>query len=313
MSGRGGDLSESRALKVAARFGLTGQRLVRAVPTFWLLIFFLVPFAVVLRVSLAEPLIAIPPYSSLIDWADGIATIKLNFSNFVFLTEDQLYLNAYLNSIRIALISTVLCLIVGYPMAYVIARSSPAWRNTLLLLVILPFWTSFLLRVYAWIGILNDTGLINNALIGLGVIDDPIRMIRTDLSVYLGLVYSYLPLMVLPLYTALEKLDNDLLEASADLGAGPVRTFLDVTLPLSLPGIVAGCLLVFIPAVGEFVIPELLGGPDQLMIGKVLWTEFFNNRDWPVASAVAIVMLVLLVAPIMWFRSIESRNQERQR
>ena len=206
----------------------------------------------------------------------------------------------------------MLCLIIGYPMAYLIARSSPAWRNTLLMLVILPFWTSFLLRVYAWIGILNDTGLINNALIGLGIIDEPIRMIRTDLSVYLGIVYSYLPLMVLPLYTALEKLDGDLLDASADLGARPWRTFLDITLPLSLPGILAGCLLVFIPAVGEFVIPELLGGPDQLMIGKVLWTEFFNNRDWPVASSVAIIMLIILVAPIMWFRTIESRNAERR-
>ena len=300
------------AARTARRLGLTGRRLVRALPTLWLLIFFLVPFAVVLKVSFAEPLIAVPPYTPLAEFADGVLQVTINVGNYVFLTEDPLYINAYLSSIRIAAVSTVLCLIIGYPMAYLIARSSPAWRNTLLMLVILPFWTSFLLRVYAWIGILNDTGLINNALIGLEIIDEPIRMIRTDLSVYLGIVYSYLPLMVLPLYTALEKLDGDLLDASADLGARPLRTFLDVTLPLSLPGILAGCLLVFIPAVGEFVIPELLGGPDQLMIGKVLWTEFFNNRDWPVASSVAIIMLIILVAPIMWFRTIESRNAQRR-
>ena len=200
------------------------------------------------------------------------------------------------------------CLAIGYPMAYAIARANPAWRNVFLMLVILPFWTSFLLRVYAWIGILKNNGVINNLLLGLGIIDDPIVMMQTDFAVYVGIVYSYLPFMILPLYANLERLDLSLLEAAADLGCRPFRTFLTVTLPLSVPGIIAGCMLVFIPAVGEFVIPALLGGPDTLMIGRVLWDEFFSNRDWPVASAVAIAVLLLLVVPIMIFQYFQARD-----
>ena len=211
---------------------------------------------------------------------------------------------------KIALISTIVCLLIGYPMAYAIARANPAYRNTLLLLIILPFWTSFLLRVYAWIGLLKNNGLVNNILLQLGIIDQPIVMMQTDFAVYLGIVYSYLPFMILPLYANLEKLDWTLLEAASDLGCKPIKAFFKVTLPLSVPGIIAGAMLVFIPAVGEFVIPALLGGPDTLMIGRVLWDEFFGNRDWPVASAVAIAMLIFLVVPIMFFRHYQGKELE---
>ena len=285
------------------RRGVPGRSLVAAVPYLWLVLFFLVPFVIVLKISFSDSQIAMPPYEPLLQWASArVLEIKLNFANFAFLVEDDLYWKAYLTSIFVAGVSTLLCLLIGYPMAYAIARSSPSTRNILLLLVILPFWTSFLLRVYAWIGILKNNGLINNALMALGVIDEPIRMLQTDFAVYVGIVYSYLPFMILPLYANLEKLDLTLLEAAADLGCKPWQGFLKVTLPLSVPGIIAGCLLVFIPAVGEFVIPSLLGDPGMLMIGKVLWTEFFNNRDWPVASAVAIALLLFLVIPIMFFQ-----------
>ena len=285
------------------RWGVTGKALVTSVPLLWLLLFFLIPFAIVLKISFSDAQIAMPPYQPLISWAaDKVLEITVNLGNYAFLVEDNLYWKAYLNSIMVAGISTLLCLLIGYPMAYAIARSNPATRNVLLLLVILPFWTSFLLRVYAWIGILKNNGLINNALMALGVIDQPIQMLQTDFAVYVGIVYSYLPFMILPLYANLEKMDLTLLEAAADLGSRPWEAFLKVTLPLSLPGIIAGCLLVFIPAVGEFVIPALLGDPGMLMIGKVLWTEFFNNRDWPVASAVAIALLLFLVIPIMFFQ-----------
>ena len=283
--------------------GVPGRSLVAAVPYLWLVLFFLIPFVIVLKISFSDSQIAMPPYEPLLQWAsERVLQIKLNFANFAFLVEDDLYWKAYLTSIFVAGVSTLLCLLIGYPMAYAIARSSPSTRNILLLLVILPFWTSFLLRVYAWIGILKNNGLINNALMALGVIDEPIRMLQTDFAVYVGIVYSYLPFMILPLYANLEKLDLTLLEAAADLGCKPWQGFLKVTLPLSVPGIIAGCLLVFIPAVGEFVIPSLLGDPGMLMIGKVLWTEFFNNRDWPVASAVAIALLLFLVIPIMFFQ-----------
>jgi putrescine transport system permease protein len=277
--------------------------MVTSVPFLWLLLFFLIPFAIVLKISFSDARIAMPPYDPLLHWIDHqVLQVKLNLGNYAFLIEDPLYWKSYLNSIKIAGISTLLCLLLGYPMAYGIARSSPSTRNILLLLVILPFWTSFLLRVYAWIGILKNNGLINNALMGLGIIDQPIQMLQTDFAVYIGIVYSYLPFMILPLYANLEKMDLTLLEAAADLGSRPWESFLKVTLPLSMPGIIAGCLLVFIPAVGEFVIPALLGDPGTLMIGKVLWTEFFNNRDWPVASAVAIALLLFLVIPIMYFQ-----------
>jgi len=294
---------------ILGRLGLTGRGLVIAVPTLWLAIFFLLPFFVVLKISLSEPAIALPPYLPLYEWADdGILSITLNFSNYLFLLEDDLYLSAYLESIRIAAISTVACLLIGYPMAYSIARSPPVRRNILLLLVILPFWTSFLLRVYAWIGFLGTQGVINNVLLALGVISQPLVMLQTDFAVYVGITYTYLPFMVLPLYANLVKLDGALLEAAADLGGRPMVTFFTITLPLSLPGILAGCLLVIVPAVGEFVIPALLGGPDTLMIGRILWDEFFANRDWPVASAVAIVMLLFLVIPLMLFRNAQGRE-----
>jgi putrescine transport system permease protein len=282
---------------------MDGRRLVTAIPYLWLLLFFLIPFVIVLKISFSTSQIAMPPYEPLLQWAgDQMVQVRLNLGNFAFLVEDNLYWKAYLNSIWVATVSTLVCLLIGYPIAYSIARSAPSTRNILMLLVVLPFWTSFLLRVYAWIGILKNNGLLNNFLLWLGVIDQPIQMLQTDFAVYVGIVYSYLPFMILPLYANLEKMDLTLLEAAADLGCKPWQGFLKITLPLSLPGVIAGCLLVFIPAVGEFVIPSLLGDPGMLMIGKVLWTEFFNNRDWPVASAVAIALLLFLVIPIMYFQ-----------
>lgn len=292
------------------RLGLHGRGLVIAVPLLWLLVFFLIPFLVVGKISLSEPAIAMPPYVPLVEW-DGLrAIITLNFENFAFLFDDPLYLNAYLSSLRIAFLSALIALFVGYPMAYYIARSPEPRRSLLLTLVILPFWTSFLLRVYAWQGFLRSNGIINNFLIWAGIIDQPLVMLQTDFAVFLGIVYTYLPFMILPLYANLVKLDESLLEASADLGGRPVATFFHITLPLSMPGVIAGFMLVFVPAIGEFVIPELLGGPDTLMIGRVLWNEFFSNRDWPVASAVAIAMLVALVVPIMLLRSAQARAEE---
>jgi putrescine transport system permease protein len=234
--------------------------------------------------------------------------IKLNFNNYAFLFTDRLYINAFLNSIKVAFISTVLCLLIGYPMAYGIARAKPATRNVLLLLVILPFWTSLLLRVYAWIGLLKANGVINNVLIWLGVIHEPLAMLYTPFAMYVGIVYSYLPFLILPLYANLEKMDWQLLEAAEDLGCRPWQAFYKITLPLSRNGILAGSMLVFIPAVGEFVIPALLGGPNALMIGRVLWDEFFSNRAWPVASAVAILLLILLVPFMMWYQNIQARE-----
>jgi len=294
------------------RWGVTGRTLVTSVPYFWLLLFFLVPFVIVLKISFSHAAIAMPPYEPLLHWAaDKVVMVKLNFGNFAFLIEDNLYWKSYLNSIMVAGVSTLLCLLIGYPMAYAMARSNASTRNVLLLLAMLPFFTSFLLRVYAWIGLLKNNGLVNNALMAMGVIDEPIQMLQTDFAVYIGMVYSYLPFMVLPLYSNLEKMDLTLLEAAADLGCRPWEAFFKVTLPLSIPGIVAGCLLVFIPAVGEFVIPSLLGDPGMLMIGKVLWTEFFNNRDWPVASAVAIALLLFLVLPIMYLDRAQNAAAER--
>jgi len=292
-----------------ADWGGPGRAVVIGVPYLWLALFFLVPFLIVLKISLSEIRLGMPPYEPLLSWAEAqTLTFKLNVANYAFLWQDALYYKAYLNSLKVAAVSTLLCLLIGYPMAYGIARTSAQWRNLLLMLVMLPFWTSFLLRVYAWIGILKNNGLINNLLMSLGIIDEPLVMLQTDFAVYVGIVYSYLPFMVLPLYANLEKHDMTLLEAAADLGCRPVRAFLRITLPLSMPGIVAGCMLVFIPAVGEFVIPSLLGGADTLMIGKVLWNEFFNNRDWPVASAVAVAMLLLLVVPIMVFQHYQGKQ-----
>ena len=286
-----------------------GRTLVTAVPYLWLLLFFLIPFVIVLKISFSQAAIAMPPYEPLVHWAgDKLMQIQLNLGNFAFLVEDNLYWKSYLNSIFVAGVSTLLCLLIGYPMAYAMARSSPSTRNVLLLLAVLPFFTSFLLRVYAWIGLLKNNGLVNNALMGLGLIDQPIQMLQTDFAVYVGMVYSYLPFMILPVYANLVKHDPSLLEAAADLGAHNVTSFWKITVPLSKNGIIAGCMLVFIPAVGEFVIPELLGGPETLMIGKVLWQEFFNNRDWPVASALAVIMLAILIVPIILF----NRNQAKE-
>jgi len=291
-----------------------GRNVVIALPYVWLLLFFLVPFIIVLKIAFADKIIGQPPYTPLFDWVDDVHLgISLNLGNLQFLLDDPLYVSAYLSSIKIAAISTVLSLLIGYPMAYAIARSSQQWRVPLLMLVILPFWTSFLIRVYAWIGILQQQGLLNNLLIWLGIIDQPLEILHTDIAVYIGIVYSYLPFMILPLYATLEKLDGSLLEAAEDLGCRPWKAFLLITLPLSLPGIIAGSLLVFIPAVGEYVIPELLGGIDTLMIGKVLSNEFFQNTDWPVASAVAIVLLLVLVIPIMAFQYVQAKQQEAER
>jgi len=273
--------------------------LVPAVPAAWLIVFFLLPLVIVLRISLSESVLATPPYTPLIAIApDGGLVWQGNAGNYWFLAADPLYLKAFVGSLRIAAVSTAICLLIGYPMAYAIARAPQAWRLALVLLVMLPFWTSFLIRVYAWIGILKPNGLINNFLIGLGVIEAPLKLLDNEFATHLGIVYGYLPFMVLPLYATLARLDWTLLEAAADLGCRPFRAFLAVTWPLSLPGVIAGCLLVFIPAVGEFVVPDLLGGAGTLMIGKVLWSEFFANRDWPLASAVALVMLALLILPI---------------
>jgi putrescine transport system permease protein len=282
------------------------------IPYLWLFVFFLVPFFIVFKISLSQPTIAIPPYvpvfDSLADVKNKIA--EFSWDNYLWLTEDALYLHAYLSSLWIAFVSTLLTLIIGYPIAYGMARAAPGIRPILVMLVILPFWTSFLIRVYAWIGILKPEGLLNQALIWLGLIDDPLTIINTNTAVYIGIVYSYLPFMVLPLYASLERLDRTLLEAAADLGSPPLRSFWQITFPLSLPGVIAGSLLVFIPAVGEFVIPDLLGGSETLMIGRTLWNEFFLNRDWPVASAVAIVLLILLVVPIVFFQNAQARARE---
>ena len=287
-----------------------GRHLVIAIPYVWMLLFFLIPFAIILKISFAEVQIAIPPYTDLVSYAEEKLNVVFNLGNYLYLLDDEMYLDSYLQSIQVATISTLLCLLIGYPMAWAIVHSSPAMRIALLMLVVLPSWTSFLIRVYAWIGILKNNGLINNFLMWLGVIDEPLMLLHTNAAVYVGIVYAYLPFMILPIYTALMRMDYSLVEAASDLGARPYRTFLSVTLPLTKSGIIAGSMLVFIPAVGEFVIPELLGGPDSLLIGRVLWQEFFNNRDWPVASAVAVVMLTILMIPIIWFYRYQRREMQ---
>lgn len=292
------------------------RRLVIVVPYLWLVVFFLVPFLIVLKLSFSTPVTAMPPYSPAFDFADiGSFLGKLKqfgFDNYAWLTQDDLYLNSYLSSLWIAAVSAFVALLIGFPLAYGMARAPSTIRPTLLMLVILPFWTSFLIRVYAWIGILKPEGLLNQFLLWLGVIHEPLIILNTNTAVYIGIVYSYLPFMVLPIYASLEKMDYSLIEAALDLGCTPIRAFWKVTFPLAMPGIVAGCLLVFIPAVGEFVIPDLLGGSRTLMIGKTLWNEFFSNRDWPLASAVAMILLLLLVVPIVYFQQAQARTQERE-
>jgi putrescine transport system permease protein len=286
-----------------------------AVPYLWLLFFFLAPFIIVLKISLSDTAIAMPPYVPTFSLSEGLSGIYdffagLDFENFAWLLDDRLYINSYLSSLWIALVSTFLTLLVGFPLAYGMTRAPEAWRPRLLMLIILPFWTSFLIRVYAWIGILKTEGLLNQFLLWLGVVNDPLIIMNTNTAVYIGIVYSYLPFMVLPIYSTLDKMDDSLLEAAIDLGCSKMSAFWRITVPLALPGIAAGCFLVFIPAVGEFVIPDLLGGSQTLMIGKTLWNEFFSNRDWPVASAVAIVLLLLLVVPILIFQRMLEREQE---
>jgi len=290
------------------------NRLVIALPFGWLLIFFLIPFFIVFRISLSQTAIAMPPYIPVFDVAGGWEGLKnfldqLSFDNFVYLTQDSLYVKAYISSVTIAFFATLLTLLVGYPIAYGMAQAPRTIRPTLLMLVILPFWTSFLIRVYAWIAILKPEGFLNQVLLYLGIIHEPLIILNTNVAVYIGIVYSYLPFMVLPLYSALEKLDGTLIEAAEDLGCTQFQAFWKVTFPLSLPGVIAGFLLVFIPATGEFVIPDLLGGSETLMIGKTLWAEFFSNRDWPVSSAVAIALLLVLVIPIALFQNAQTKAQ----
>jgi putrescine transport system permease protein len=292
-----------------------GRALVVGPPYLWLLVFFLVPFAIVVKISMSDPVTAQPPYTPVLNWRGGFAEwreflLGLDFENFETLWADDLYWQAGLASVRIALVSTALLLLVGYPMAYAMSRASAGARPILVALVILPFWTSFLIRVYAWIGILKPEGLLNGLLIGLGLIAEPLSILNTTTAVYIGIVYAYLPFMVLPLYASLEKMDDTLLEAALDLGSPPWRSFWTITVPLAMPGIIAGSLLCFIPAVGEFVIPDLLGGSETLMIGRQLWSEFFSNRDWPLASAVAILLLIILVVPIVIYRDVEARRLE---
>ncbi|MDR3433099.1 MAG: putrescine ABC transporter permease PotH [Rouxiella aceris] len=285
-----------------------GKKLVILLPLVWFILLFLLPFLIVFKISFADMARAIPPYTDLMTWTSGVLDIALNFGNYIQLTQDPLYIESYLQSLEVAAISTLLCLLIGYPLAWAVAHSKPSTRNILLLLVILPSWTSFLIRVYAWMAILKDNGVLNNVLLWLGVIDQPLVILHTNLAVYIGIVYSYLPFMVLPIYTALTRLDYSLVEASLDLGARPFKTFIQVIVPLTKGGIIAGSMLVFIPAVGEYVIPELLGGPDSIMIGRILWQEFFNNRDWPVASAIAVIMLLLLIMPILWFHKYQNKE-----
>lgn len=293
------------------RLQAIGQWLVVAVPYGWLLVLFLIPFFIVVKISLSDVATAIPPYVPTFDWSTGLGQFlsKLDFENYTFIFDDPLYVNAYVSSLKIAGIATFLTLLVAYPMAYGMARAPKSWQPTLVMLIILPFWTSFLIRVYAWIGILKKEGLLNLFLLNMGFISEPLTIMNTTTAVYIGIVYSYLPFMVLPLYASLEKINPALIEAAEDLGSPPWRAFWQITFPLSMPGVLAGCFLVFIPATGEFVIPDLLGGSDTLMIGKTLWSEFFNNRDWPVSSAVAVILLLALVVPIVLFQ----RNQQQQR
>jgi putrescine transport system permease protein len=292
-----------------------GASLVILIPFAWLIAFFLVPALIVLKMSLSQTALAQPPYTPVFDLSagwDGFRRLvsELSFDNYRALAADWLYAASYLKSLQVAAIATLLLLLVGYPLAYGMARAPRAARTVLLMLVILPFWTAFLIRVYAWINILQRDGLLNQLLLGLGLVDGPVVWLASDTAVYIGLVYSYLPFMVLPLYATLEKLDETLLEAAADLGCPPWKTFWLVTVPLSRPGILAGALICFIPIVGEFVVPDLLGSSATLMVGQTLWTEFFANRDWPLAAAVAIVMLALLVVPIVVYQNFQMRTLE---
>ena len=288
----------------------SGRQLVIGVPFIWLFLFFMLPFFIVLKISFAEADVAIPPYTEIYTFGEQKLQLLLNLGTYAMLAGDELYIAAYLGSLKMALISTVLCLLIGYPMAYAIATARKEMQTVLVLLIMMPTWTAILIRVYAWMGILSNNGLLNGFLMSMGFIDEPLQILNTNLAVYIGVVYSYLPFMILPLYANLVKHDHSLLEAASDLGSSTFNSFWKITIPLSKNGIIAGCMLVFIPVVGEFVIPELLGGPETLMIGKVLWQEFFNNRDWPVASALAVVMLAILIVPIILFNRSQAKEME---
>ena len=285
-----------------------GRLAVIGVPYFWFIMLAAIPLLIVLKISLSE--MQLTTISSMIDWSNGWPKLTLNFSSYQFLATDSLYIKTYLSSIKYALITTLLCLAIGYPFAYYMARSPKHMQPTLLMLIMLPFWTSFLLRIYAWKTLLVSNGVINNALMSLGIIDAPLAMMNNSFSLLLGMVYSYLPFMILPLYANLSKMDMRYLEAAADLGTSPFKAFWLITVPLSKAGIIAGSMLVFIPAVGEYVIPELLGGSSTLMIGRVLWDEFFSNNDWPMASAVAVVMILLILVPMGIYNKAQAEQME---
>ncbi|MBX9612410.1 MAG: ABC transporter permease subunit [Burkholderiales bacterium] len=288
-----------------------GRRFVIGVPFVFLVMFFALPFLVVFKISVSEMDNVV--FKDLLGFHDGLLVLQIKLSNYLFIVQDDLYVRAYLSSIKFAALTTVICLAIGYPFAYFMARSRPGIRPALLMLVMLPFWTSFLLRVYAWKMLLADNGVFNNIVLALGLIDQPLKMMNTPFSLTLGMVYTYLPFMVLPLYANLVKMDIRLLEAARDLGATPWQAFWRITVPLSRGGIIAGALLVFIPCLGEFVIPELLGGPQTLMIGRVLWDEFFANNDWPMAASVAVVMVLLIIVPLALFNKYQAENSERSR
>lgn len=303
------NLSDQTIKKWQDRLSHQPQGLAIVIPYVWLFIFFFVPFLLILKISFSEAIFALPPFDVLYQWYDGyLLHIKLNFGNYIALLTDSFYGEAFGSSLKIAGTATASCLIWGYLMAYGITRSSAHWRTVLILLVLLPFWTSFLVRVYAWMSLLSAKGVINTVLLKLSFIQEPLALLDNAYAVGLGITYCYLPFMVLPIYASLEKIDPVYWEAAHDLGAGPWRTFWRITVPLSKPGIFAGCILVFIPAIGEFVIPELLGGPDTFMIGRVLWAEFFNNQDWPRACALAVVMMTVFVVPIMIFQHYQQRQ-----
>lgn len=290
-----------------------GRRLVIALPYLWLAVFFVLPFLIVARLSLSQTALAQPPYLPIFDPAAGWAGLRefvsaLSFDNFLFLLGDTLYIEAYVKSLSVAFIATFLLVLSGVPIAYALARAPHRWQPLLLIAIILPFWTAFLIRIYAWINVLQREGLLNDLLLALGIISAPVGWLATDTAIYIGVVYSYLPFMILPVYAVLEKMDEQLLEAAADLGCPRWKTFWLVTLPVALPGIFAGALLCFIPIVGEFVIPDLLGGSHSLMIGQTLWSEFFFNKDWPVASALAVVLFALLIVPIVIYQRLQTRQ-----
>ena len=292
------------------RFLPSGRKVVIGLPFVWLFLFFMLPFFLVMKISFSEAALAIPPYSEIYSFAEQKFELMLNLGNYTMLAADELYISAYLGSLKVALLSTLMCLVLGFPMAYAISKASKEAQNVLLLLIMMPTWTAILIRVYAWMGILSNNGLLNGFLMWTGLTSHPIEILNTNTAVYIGVVYAYLPFMVLPLYANLVKHDQSLLEAASDLGSSTFNSFWKITVPLARNRIIAGCMLVFIPVVGEFVIPELLGGPETLMIGRVLWQEFFNNRDWPVASALAVVMLAILIVPIILFNRSQAKEME---